>query len=110
MADVLEFAGRIPPYRIKAWTGRLNGEIMGIGGIGRHPEGYDLVFFDCKPEARTLGPVTLAKMGRRVMQEIQDMGLSRVYAEADENVEAAGPFLEWLGFKHLEDEVWIYEA
>lgn len=83
---------------------------MGIGGIGSHPDGYHVVFFDCKPEARTLGPVTLAKMARQVMREIREMNLPQIYAEADEDVEASVRFLKWLGFRNLEKEVWVYEA
>lgn len=103
----MEFCERAPPYRIRAWTGRIDGKIVGIGGIGRQPDGIDIVFLDCLPEAREY-PVAMCKLAKHVILEMHEMNLTTVYAEADEAIDASGRFLAYLGFEHLEGEVWIW--
>jgi len=104
-ADCEAFYGKALPYRIKAYTGLIDGEVVAIGGIGFPPEGPAIGFADLKDIARQWPyAVELHRFARRVIAEAKAAGVPRIVAKADTSIEAAARWLERLGFEPLTDE------
>jgi hypothetical protein len=104
-ADCEAFYGKALPYRIKAYTGLIDGEVVAIGGLGFPPEGPAIGFADLKDIARQWPyAVELHRFARRVIAEAKAAGVPRIVAMADTSIEAAASWLKRLGFEPLTDE------
>ena len=99
-ADCEAFYGKALPYRIKAYTGVIDGEVVAIGGLGFPPDGPAIGFADLKDIARQWPyAVELHRFARRVIAEAKAAGVPRIVAKADTSIEAAARWLERLGFE-----------
>ncbi len=96
--DVRDFIKDPLPYRIKAFTGRVEGKIVAIGGLTFMPDGTAVAFLEADDEARK-NPVALHKAGLRVMREAHAAGYRIVTALVDSGIEAAPRWLKRLGFE-----------
>lgn len=105
-ADVEEFKQQTPPYRIRAVTGRVDGRIVGIGGIAYLPDGTVAAFLEATDEARRHA-VTLHREARKVLSEAARAGHRMVVALADTSIEAAPRWLKRLGFEPVGQEVYV---
>ena len=104
-ADCEAFYGKALPYRIKAYTGLIDDEVVAIGGLGFPPEGPAIGFADLKDIARQWPyAVELHRFARRVIAEAKAAGVPRIVAKADTSIEAAVRWLERLGFEPLNGE------
>ena len=104
-ADCEAFYGKALPYRIKAYTGLIDGEVVAIGGLGFPPEGPAIGFADLKDIARQWPyAVELHRFARRVIAEAKAAGVPRIVAKADTSIEAAARWLKRLGFEPLNGE------
>ena len=104
-ADCEAFYGKALPYRIKAYTGLIDGEVVAIGGLGFPPEGPAIGFADLKDIARQWPyAVELHRFARRVIAEAKAAGVPRIVAKADTSIEAAARWLRRLGFEPLNGE------
>jgi len=104
-ADCEAFYGKALPYRIKAYSGLIDGEVVAIGGLGFPPEGPAIGFADLKDIARQWPyAVELHRFARRVIAEAKAAGVPRIVAKADTSIEAAARWLERLGFEPLNGE------
>lgn len=98
--DIFAFAKEQAPYRVRAYVGVEDGEIIGIGGVAYLPGGAVLAFLNITEQARRR-PVALMKVARRVIREARERGVKTINALCDDEIEAAGRFLNRLGFRHL---------
>lgn len=101
------------PYRIRAWTGLIEDEIVAVGGIAYPPDGTHLAFFMCEDKAREY-PVALHKAALMVLNEARQLGIKRLVTLADLNAsDAAERWLARLGFEPTmngqEQKVWVLE-
>lgn len=104
-ADCEAFYGKALPYRIKAYTGLIDGEVVAIGGLGFPPEGPAVGFADLKDIARQWPyAVELHRFARKVIAEAKAAGVPRIVARADTSIEAAARWLRRLGFEPLNGE------
>ena len=105
--DFFEFKQAIPPYRIRAITGRVDGRIVGIGGIAYLPDGSILAFLESTDEARKHA-VTLYKAARQILKDAALAGHRRIIAVGDPEVQAVPRWLKRLGFEPVEGlEVYV---
>jgi hypothetical protein len=104
-ADCETFYGRELPYRIKAYTGFIDDEVVAIGGVGFPPDGPAVGFADMKEVVRSgWYAVELHRYARRVIKEAKEAGVPRIAARADTAIEAAARWLKRLGFEpHAND-------
>ena len=104
-ADCEAFYGKALPYRIKAYTGLIDDEVVAIGGLGFPPEGPAVGFADLKDIARQWPyAVELHRFARKVIAEAKAAGVPRIVAKADTSIEAAARWLRRLGFEPLNGE------
>lgn len=109
-ADCEAFYGKELPYRIRAYTGFIDGEVVAIGGLGFPPEGSAVGFADMKETARQWPyAVELHRFALRVIKEAKEAGVPRIIAKADESIEAAERWLRRLGFEPLTPDRTIWE-
>lgn len=99
--DFEAVCGRPLPFRVKAWTGEEDGQPIGMGGIGFQPDGTHVAFLCVKPGARRY-KVTLHKAALLTLSEARKLGIKRLVALADPEIEQAEPWLLRLGFKPVE--------
>jgi len=101
--DVETFLGKSPPYTFKGETGLVDGEIVGIGGIAKLPDGTALAFLHLAPGAERYA-VTLHRTAKRIIAETKARGVRKIVALADLSIEAAERWLLRLGFEPVEVE------
>jgi RimJ/RimL family protein N-acetyltransferase len=97
------------PYRVRAWTGLVDGEVIAVGGIAYMADGTHGVFMLADDRARSF-PVTMHKTALTVLREARDLGIKRLVTIAEPGVEAAERWLERLGFEPImvgKDRVWV---
>lgn len=93
-ADFLAFVGELPPYRVKAWLGEVDGRIVGISGVAYPANSVPVLWADLTDEARAY-PVTLH---RAALKFLATLNHSRLVASASSDVPAARRWLERFGF------------
>ena len=102
-ADVAEYTAnftgvaQLPPFRILALAGKVDGKVLGIGGVCYLPNGGRLAFADFAPEAHKY-PIALHKAGRAALALARKHGLKQVVAVTGQH-EAAERWLIRLGFR-----------
>src|SRR5438046_1497902 len=104
--DVLEFKQRTPPYRIKALTGRVDGRIVGIGGIAYLPDGTLVAFLEATDEARKHA-VTLYKAAKQILQDAAASGHRKIVAIGDPEIDAVPRWLKHLGFEPVDNGIYV---
>ncbi len=95
--DFLDYAGALPPYRSFAWAARLDGRIIGIGGVLLMPDGGRYAFLDVNDEARKF-PHALHRAGLRFMDQMRHANIGPIVATTMTNVPRANEWLLRLGF------------
>lgn len=111
-ADVEAFLPEPLPWRVRAFTGLLDGEIVGIGGLAYLPDGTVMAFLHGSDKARACR-LSLHKAARRVLSEARGKGLRTIVAEADHTIEPAERWLLRLGFKpvdHDGERVYVWHS
>lgn len=99
--EIIEaYFGHPQSRSMKAFAAIVDGRPICIGGV-KVEQGRQVAFANISKEMRKY-PVAGMKMARKVL-EMMD---GPVYAMCDRNIEAAERFLDHLGFKHLEGDVW----
>lgn len=99
--DVSAFFPQASPWRIKAVTGRVDGEIKGIGGFAFLPNGIVEVFLEASEADCKRYPLTLHRTATRFLTQAKEQGVSSIMARTDKSREAAPRWLERLGFKRV---------
>jgi hypothetical protein len=97
--DLMAHCGDLPPYRLRAFTGLLDGQIIAIGGVAYLPNGAVLAFLDASEEVRSKGKLSLYKTAKRLVEECKARGVTMINAMQQVDIEAAERFLTRLGFK-----------
>ena len=110
--DVDRFLGRSLPYRARAFTGLVDGEIKGIGGIAYIEHGLALAFLHLAPDAQRYA-VSLHKAAHRVIKEAQQRGIRKIVAQADEGFPTADRWLRRLGFEPIQvdgEKIYLWQS
>jgi hypothetical protein len=97
-SDFLVFSEEPLPWRVKAWTGTLDGKVIGLGGVATLPDGTKVGFAHFTAEARRF-PATLHRTSLRLLAEIRREGVRRIVATPDEDIGGAAHWLARLGFE-----------
>lgn len=95
--DFIDYAGSLPPYRTLAWAAKLDGRVIGLGGILYLPDGGKYAFVDMSDEARRF-PKAIHRAGLSFMREMRNAKIGPIVATTTTNVPRANEWLERLGF------------
>ncbi len=98
LEDIQLFAKDAPYPSMKAWTGKVEGKPVALGGLARGRDGRWMIFFDITDEARPY-KMMIVKTARMIMSEARKMNLKFVYAMPDCNEPLAMKWLGRLGFE-----------
>jgi hypothetical protein len=95
-ADFVAYNGSLPPYRVQAFVGEVDGKIVGIAGLA-FPPGCPLpvVWSDMTDEARA-HKYALHKAALRFMRT---MPYRKVIAAASTEIDGSERWLRHLGFQ-----------
>lgn len=96
--DFLAFLGHSLPYRSRAFAVEDGGNLLGIGGLAYLPDGTIGAFVHQVAGARQCHKITMHKAGLMIMQLARELGIPRVVAMADPDVDTAVAWLKRLGF------------
>lgn len=88
---------QIPPVRIRALAAKIDGKVVGIGGIAFMPNGTRVAFCDIANEVRDY-KMALHKAGLATIKLADELGIRRLVATTITGVPAAPRWLERLGF------------
>ena len=102
VADLVAHCGSLPPVRVRAYTGLLDGEVIAIGGVAYLPNGAVLMFLDAQDVTRERAKVSLYKAAKKVIEDCKRRGVTQINAMPQVDIEAAERFLARLVI-HLED-------
>jgi hypothetical protein len=108
-SDFIPFLDQPLPYRVRAWAGTLDNEVLAVGGIAYMPDGAHSVFLLANDRAREF-PVTLHKTALMVLREARKLGIKKLATLADPGIGAAERWLKRLGFEPImieEKKVWV---
>jgi len=87
------------PNRVIAYTGRVDGKVIAVGGIAFYPSGGRVAFCDISDEGRRF-PLSLHRGARLVLKEARRFGVKRVVVMDGPEVHAKTPgWLAHLGFR-----------
>jgi len=100
-ADIAKLIDQPLPHRIRAITATLDGEVIGIGGIGYRPDSTVIAFAHMSEKLRKY-PAAVHRAGRLGMALIRASGVPMVVAEAQEGNPAAERWLLRFGFRPAE--------
>jgi hypothetical protein len=105
----IEALGIEVPYRIRAMTAIVDGEIAGIGGVMFLPNGTPAAFMQASDAVRT-HKMALHRGAVRFFRELSRSLRRPIAAFPDEEIEAAPRWLERLGFTPSDDNeaIWIW--
>lgn len=108
--DVEEFCpGQTTPYRLRAWTARIDGKIVGIGGFGMMPNGTAIAFLNGTDDLRGKAALSLHRAVKRAIADLANRK-RQIIATCDQNIEAAERWLKRLGFTPVEDgRIWVWQ-
>ncbi len=105
-ADFLAFYGVPPPQTVLGYVGEVDGEIVAIGGLAISG-GRAMAFFDAVRDMQFC-KIALHKTALKVMSDAARLGYRRVYAWKSEHYPGAGRWLQRLGFRPVDDAVYIW--
>jgi hypothetical protein len=100
-ADLACMAEQPLPHRIRAITALLDGEVIGVGGLGYRPDGTVIAFAEISDTLRRF-PLAVHRAGVMGMALIKASGAPLVIAEAQPGNPAAERWLLRFGFKPAE--------
>jgi len=98
------------PWRSRAIAGEIDGQLLGVGGIARLPNGTWAAFVHLTPDARRY-PVALHKAALLVLEKARRARIPCLVAIAEDGIEPAKRWLHRLGFRpEIVDgkEVWTW--
>lgn len=110
--DFLDYAGALPPYRALAWAARLDGRVIGLGGLLYLPDGGRYAFLDVGDEARRFHK-TLHATAIKFMRHVCESNIGPIVATTTTNVPRANEWLTRLGFRSVnegETRVFIFDG
>lgn len=96
-----------PPVRVLAFAGKVDGRVIGIGGIAFFRNGQKVAFADITDEARKY-PIAVHKAGLKTLALAKQYGVKKLVATGESH-EASERWLLRLGFrKEIVGEVTDY--
>ena len=101
--DVAPFFGGLPPYRLRAWVGKVEGTAIGTGGLYYLPDGTRIGFLILGEDGKRYPKVVL-KAAYRFLDQLRQEGVQSIRAVADPAIAAAERFLLHIGFTPLFSE------
>lgn len=101
LEDVTPHFQGLPPYRLRAYVGRINGTDLGFGGLYFLPDGTRVGFLILTEEGRRY-PKAVLKATYEFLDKLKTEGVPSIKAVADPAIPAADRFLRHLGFTSSE--------
>jgi hypothetical protein len=86
------------PMRVMAIAARVEGRLLGVGGIAFRPDGYRVAFLDVGDEGRSY-PVALHKAALKVIEMAKDAKVRRLIATTTGMHPKSPKWLVHLGFR-----------
>lgn len=111
LGDFEELIDEPLPWRVRATAAEIDGKLLGVGGLAFLPDGTVGAFVHVADEARKY-KIAMHRAGLQTMADARALGLQRVVALADKDIERAVPWLERLGFKKMianGEGVWVWQ-
>lgn len=100
LAERSESTPRAPPMRVVALAAKVEGRVVGIGGIAFYKNGQNVAFADITDEARKYGPA-IHRAGRAAISLAKSRGIKRLVAIGESNP-ASSRWLIRLGFRPVD--------
>lgn len=97
-ADFQEVFETTPKIRTRSVTAKIDGRVVGVGGVGYARDGTVVAFAFITEELRK-NKIALHKAGLKVIADAKRDGIRRLIAQASADVPAAVRWLERYGFK-----------
>lgn len=97
-ADFQEVFETVPSIRTRSVTARIDGRVVGVGGVGYVKDGSVVAFAFITDELRK-NKIALHKAGLKVIADAKRDGIKRLIAQASADVPSAVRWLERYGFK-----------
>jgi N-acetylglutamate synthase-like GNAT family acetyltransferase len=109
MAAISPETPACPPVRTIAIAAKVDGHVVGLGGVASFPNGIHVAFTDISDEARKY-PVSIHRAGLRAVALAKKHGIKRLQASGVSHP-ASERWLLRLGFRRVEtDGAPIYVA
>lgn len=105
---MIAHCGDLPPFRVRAYTGLLDGEVIAVGGVAYLPNGAALAFLDAADVTRERAKLSLYKTAKLVIEDCKRRGVTQINARPSLDIEAAERFLKRLGFHLVDPETRIF--
>lgn len=86
-------------YTMRAFIGRIDGEIVGVGGVAV-VQGRAVAFFDITDRLREQ-PVFLTKIAISVLRQARQLGHRHIFCAPEPGEPRARPWLERIGFADI---------
>ena len=86
------------PMRVLAIAGRVDGKLLGVGGIAFRPDGFRVAFLDVGDEGRGY-PVALHKAALKVIEMAREAKVHRLVATTTSMHPKSPKWLIHLGFR-----------
>jgi hypothetical protein len=102
-ADFLAFYGVEPPPTWLGMAYRESERIIAMGVVIWNEHGAATGFFDRKGP---VAPIVAHRTARRVMDVLKRVGEPAIYVLCDATVPRSALWLERLGFKPMDDQIW----
>ena len=96
LAAVSENTPAVPPVRVLALAAKVDGRVIGIGGVAFFPTGQKVAFADITDEARKY-PVSIHKAGLAAIDLARRHGIRQLVATGESH-DASRRWLLRLGF------------
>lgn len=102
------------PFRIKAITGLIDDQIVGVGGIAYLPSGTVVAMAELTDTARK-HKFTLHRAAVKFLAEVRASGIREIVATADPCFPAAERWLRRLGFQQVnrpnaDRQIWVWQC
>jgi hypothetical protein len=111
-ADFIALFGQPPKWRARALAAEIDGELVGLGGLGLMMPSETWCCFMRATDAFRARPVALHRAGLRMMAEARRLGIRRLVALAEPGIEKAERWLARFGFEPEDIDgatVWVWK-
>jgi hypothetical protein len=94
------------PRTVRGFAAERDGELMGVAGVMYMP-GRLLAFAEMVEEGQRY-PLSIMRMARLMRGLLREIS-SPVFAQADAQYPNSGNFLEHLGFRHVQGDMYVFK-
>jgi N-acetylglutamate synthase-like GNAT family acetyltransferase len=111
-SDFIAMFGHGPKWRVRALAAEIDGELVGLGGLGLMMPSETWCAFMQATDAFRARPVAMHRAGLRMMAEARRLGIRRLVALAEPGIVKAPRWLARFGFAPEDIDgatVWVWK-